>query len=458
ILGKRGRGKSFLSSRIISFLGSENCILLSSSKPSANSLKSLENLEFCTPTDIFKTKNTSKILFIEEASNISSSVILKLQNIFIKIIYISTVLGYEGTRDGFIKYILPRNSLILNPKKPLRWKEGDDLEVYSDLLSFREDIFINNSNILFSNPYNVDSNDGKSNILEIQDIEFLDVSYFKNTQNILSLYKLLLDAHYQNTLTDLMRLLDGKNILCGISYKNSLIGGLWAFDEGNIFDIKLQNEIFKGNRRPKGNLAVQMLYYFYGDRKLLSLSSLRISRIAVSKEFQSSGIGSLLISKLKSQAQNSYKDFISVSFSFVKSTYKFWLKNGFKLVYISKRISTVTARPQYIMIYPISVLAVKMLQNLEKSFLKDLDVDLCLCKIGDVNRVSYLDIKKFALFLRKNQSLDSALPSMLRILKFSYENSFISKVLFENSIKRLSLNSSKKDILQFINYNFKNLK
>lgn len=192
-------------------------------------------------------------------------------------------------------------------------------------------------------------------------------------QRRIEFYRLLANAHYKTTPTDLRRLFDGENqILLQEIENDQLIGGIWAMLEGGLGE-ELTQAIWRGERRPQGNLVAQYLCFQGNLPQACKLHSVRISRIAVLPEKQNQGIGKRLISQfiLQNIKQKQPLDFISVSFGLTAPLYQFWANCGFELVQITPNKEASSGYRSAMMIYPISEQGKQFSQQATQAFVRD---------------------------------------------------------------------------------------
>src|SRR5699024_10490178 len=112
-----------------------------------------------------------------------------------------------------------------------------------------------------------------------------------------------------------------------------IIGGIWAIREGKL-SSELALDVFNGYRRPKGNLVVQTLAAHSYYPELMTLKSLRISRIAVDHHHRTQGIAKKMLEQLKHYAQNNHYDFLSTSFGLTEPLLQFWQQCQFTWVHL----------------------------------------------------------------------------------------------------------------------------
>lgn len=330
ITAPRGRGKSTLAGKLAAHLAQTQSVLVTARSqsvlPNFWRTKATENVAFLAPDQLIQQIQTQQIspnhwLFIDEAASIPLPMLHQLCGYFRKVVLTTTTQNYEGTGRGFaLKFAtqLNRTSKTWQLTQPLRWSENDALEA-----------FINELLLLAEN----DNNDAFSQF-----------------------YQLLAQAHYKTTPNDLRRLFDGSNQqLFSYQEQGKLLGGIWAIQEGGL-DETLTQAIWRGERRPKGNLVAQYLCFQGNLPQACQLHSMRISRIAVQPEKQQQGIGKRLVSDfiLQIRQQNRPLDFISVSFGMSDALLHFWQACGFHLVQITPTAEASSGLQSAMMLYPIS--------------------------------------------------------------------------------------------------------
>lgn len=216
-------------------------------------------------------------------------------------------------------------------------------------------------------------------------------------QNLLEFYDLLASAHYKTTPSDLRRLFDGENQrLFDIRENDELIAGCWAVAEGGLSQ-ELTEAIWRGERRPKGNLVAQYLCFQGNLPEACRLRSLRISRIAVQPEKQGCGYGKRLVSEiiLQISAENCpFVDFVSVSFGLSDELLRFWQSCGFELVQITPNAEASSGLPSAMMLYPISEAGKPFVRHAVWQFERDRQPDLRLTKSDWQNLAGFAQFKR----------------------------------------------------------------
>lgn len=332
ITAPRGRGKSTLAGKLATQLAQTHSVLITARSQSVlpSFWRTLQtNVPFIAPDQLISQIQAKQIpanqwLFIDEAASLPLPMLHQCCAYFDKVVLTTTTHNYEGTGRGFaLKFPAQlqqrgRKSKTWQLTTPLRWAENDPLEGFID------------------------------DLLLLGDSANTPLSEF---------YQLLAEAHYKTTPNDLRRLFDGSNQLLFPHYdgQNHLMAGIWAMEEGGL-DKTLTEAIWRGERRPKGNLVAQYLCFQGNLPQACQLRSLRISRIAVTPEKQHQGIGKRLISDLILQItqQNRPLDFLSVSFGMSDSLLAFWLACGFQLVQITPTPEASSGLQSAMLLYPIS--------------------------------------------------------------------------------------------------------
>lgn len=419
VIAKRGRGKSALAGL---FTHHHDCWVTA---PNKNALTTFYRFAkssslFYAPDQLIAMNDYAfpQWLIIDEAAMIPLPMLEQLMQIALakqtKILLTTTVEGYEGTGQGFLlklldKHIVKRFYL----SSPIRWQENDQLEQLCDKLLLNgiidEDIKsrTNEHTISYS-------------LTERDDIDTLK-----------SVYYLLKIAHYQTTLVDLRRLFDAENLLVWQAKRaDQLIAAAITIDEGGLSE-ELIDAVWKGLRRPKGNLVAQSLVAHAGDKLAAKLKSVRINRIAVIEPYRRQQIAKQLVAQIYQKAKKQNNDFVSVSFAYNDANYQFWRTCGFTLVHIASHKQASSGSYSMIMIKPISKqgheLAQRLAQNLMRNgyWLNGI-IDLPISQLVSVDEQQALtpqDYQDLQGFCNYHRPFEASYPSLCRLLKDNENNS-----------------------------------
>lgn len=339
ITAPRGRGKSTLAGKLAQHFLQQKPVILTARSQAVlgNFKKQCHSLPFFAPDALIKaieqqSVSPDTVLFVDEAASLPLPMLLKYCAYFDKVILTTTTQNYEGTGRGFRLKFLPlleKTARQWELHQPLRWQVGDKLEAFVAELLLLEDTPIS------SNPTQLEQH-----------------------------YRLLAQAHYKTTPTDLRRLFDGEQQQIFYPANNPQDAVIWAINEGGL-DHALTNAILNGTRRPKGSLVAQYLAFQYQQPDFCLLHSTRISRIAVQPELQRKGIGKRLVADFILQVQQQKSplvDFVSVSFGLTPELLRFWQLCGFKLLFITEKPEASSGNPSAMMIYPLSSAAENLLK------------------------------------------------------------------------------------------------
>ncbi|MDP0299081.1 GNAT family N-acetyltransferase [Glaesserella parasuis] len=380
ILAPRGRGKSTLSGKLAEKLSQQYTVSITARSHSAlpNFWKEIESdkVQFFAPDRLIQMIEQQNIsprqwLFIDEAASLPLPMLQQFCAYFDKVVLTTTTQNYEGTGRGFCLKFLPtlsRSTKQWTLSQPLRWGENDPLEAFINQLLLLE----------YQIPPSPPFSKGGS---------YLD--------KLINFYHLLAQAHYKTTPTDLRRLFDAPDQhYFYLEEQEKLIAGCWAVNEGGL-DDKLTQAIWRGERRPQGNLVAQYLCFQGNLPDACRLKSVRISRIAVQPECQKQGYGKRLVSQIISQMPP-LVDFVSVSFGLTPELLRFWQSCGFSLVQVTPTPEASSGYHSAMMIYPLSVQGKIFAQQAKQQFERDFP----LLPFADTlqNTISILPAKEQYLF------------------------------------------------------------
>jgi tRNA(Met) cytidine acetyltransferase len=281
------------------------------------------DLQFIAPDALIASELKTDLLLVDEAAAIPSSILEKLLQKFSRIVFATTLHGYEGTGRGFV--IRFQNSLDKNTPNwhkltlttPIRWGNDDHLEAFSfEALSL--------------NALPVDDELISGASVDSCELELLDrTQLLHDEKGLRELFGLMVLAHYRTRPSDLQMMLDRDDVSVYVMREQGhIVASAWLVKEGEL-DQKLANAIYAGNRRLKGHLLPQSLLAHAGITIAGDLKYQRIIRIAVHPAIQSRGIGQALIQNISKHARHNKTDIVGTSFAASKELLAFWDKAGF---------------------------------------------------------------------------------------------------------------------------------
>ncbi len=362
ILAPRGRGKSTLSGKLAEKLSPQYTVSITARSHSAlpNFWKGIESdkVKFFAPDRLIQMIEQQNIspkqwLFIDEAASLPLPMLQRFCTYFDKVVLTTTTQNYEGTGRGFCLKFLPtlsRSTKQWTLSQPLRWGENDPLEAFINQLLLLEDKIPSFPLSAFGSP---PRKQGERTLAQY-----------------INFYHLLAQAHYKTTPTDLRRLFDApEQHYFYLEEQERLIAGCWAVNEGGL-DEELTQAIWRGERRPQGNLVAQYLCFQGNLPDACRLKSVRISRIAVQPEYQKQGYGKRLVLQNILQIAP-LTDFVSVSFGMTETLLRFWQSCGFELVQVTPTAEASSGYPSAMMLYPISESGKRFVQKAKAQFERD---------------------------------------------------------------------------------------
>ncbi len=296
-------------------------------------------LQFIAPDELIYERPGCDLLLIDEAAAMPISMLTSLTHHYHRLVFSTTIHGYEGCGRGFTLKFLPwlkhnRPGLIHQTlSTPIRWAEGDPLE------KWQYQTFLLDAEL----PAIEDVSDGPVQYRHLTRDELLnEPALFAN------LFSLLINAHYQTTPNDLMGILSDSNITVFIAQRaHHLVGCILAIQEGPLSPDAVER-IQRGQHRPKGHLVPTSLVNQLGLSDAAGLTCCRVMRIAIHPAWQGRGYGSALLSELTRQCPT---DYIATSFGATSALLQFWGKNGFHPVKIGSRRDQASGCYSIVMIY-----------------------------------------------------------------------------------------------------------
>ena len=281
------------------------------------------SLCFRAPDELAESGATSDLVLVDEAAAIPAPLLEKFLRKHARIVFASTIHGYEGTGRGFaVRFRKTLDRLTprwkpLHIREPVRWADNDPLEAF---------VF----KVLMLDAAPVDSDSLDSFSIAHCELTLFDRDRLINDDRLLNeVFGLLVLAHYRTRPFDLRHLLDGPNIeVYGCLHQGRVVATLLAAREGEI-DEAMVESIWLGLRRVRGHLIPQSLSNHMGMPESVTLKGLRILRIAVHPSVQRKGVGRLLVEYAADQARSREFDYVGSSFGATVDLVEFWRDGGY---------------------------------------------------------------------------------------------------------------------------------
>jgi tRNA(Met) cytidine acetyltransferase len=276
------------------------------------------SLKFIAADELLRNQHDIDLLLVDEAAAIPAAMLECFLASYSRIVFSTTVHGYEGTGRGFdlrfrktLDQVTPQwKSLQLT--QPIRWAAHDPLE-----RSLFDALLLDASAVEDSQLQ------GASSSLCVTQLIDRDC-LLRDKKSLAQLFGLLVLAHYQTTPSDLRNVLDGPNITVWVSrFQGQIVAACLVASEGG-FDLDMSMAIWKSQRRPQGHLLPQTLSAHVGLKQAPQLRYQRIMRIAVHPALQRQGIGKQLIHRIVEQARSDQYDLVGSSFAASTDVLAFW--------------------------------------------------------------------------------------------------------------------------------------
>lgn len=280
-----------------------------------------QKLQFIAPDMLQADKPHCDLLILDEAAAIPVPILEVLTHHYSRLVFATTLHGYEGSGRGFALRFQKRLNEIapqwrqLHLEQPIRWADNDPVEHFT----------LNNLCL-------TESPSEKTNFDSQKTVQFETITAQQLVANKLSLqeiFSLLVNAHYQTKPSDLEQLLNDHCLsIFVLRQEKQLLGVALINAEGGL-DPELSEKIWQGQRRIQGNLVAQSLAFHSGFQQAAQHRYARIQRIAIQPQCQQQGLGKLFISHLKNWAKEEQFDHLCASFGATADLLSFWQQQQF---------------------------------------------------------------------------------------------------------------------------------
>lgn len=335
-------------------------------------------LQFVAPDELIVRHTSADVLLVDEAAAIPAPMLNQLLENYPRIVFATTVHGYEGSGRGFAL----RFNKVLDAKTPgwervrmetpVRWGANDPME----RLIF--DALLMNAGIASESELSFCENN------EIIVERLTGAQLVKDERMLRELFGLLVLAHYRTRPNDLRQLLDSQVLTIFVMRKaEAVIGTALVIEEGGL-EPELVQAVYQGHRRLRGHLVPQALATYVGMPDAATFKYARIMRIAVHPQLQCQGFGSQLLEHVVNDCQQRGFDLAATSFGATPELMKFWQKLGFVMVRMGLKREHSSGTHSAVMLRPLNKIGTdvvtgasarfhKRLPYLLKDQLRDLD-------------------------------------------------------------------------------------
>jgi len=406
-------------------------------------------LRYYSPTQGYKMN--ADVYVIDEAAGIHVPILHKYLN-KPKVIYSSTIHGYEGAGRGFsVKFLKKarnkREFKEIHLSVPIRYESNDPIERWLfDVL------------LLDAEPVELTEEDYE--LIRKKEIYFekpdLD-DWFENDRgdlrHFVGIYVL---AHYRNRPSDVALLADAPHHEARVlRLKNGkIVCAIQIAKEGGIPKRDI-DKMAKGYK-PRGNIIPDMMVKHHYAKGFARLKGYRVVRIATHPDAMDMGLGSRALELLIHEADKENFDWVGSGFGASEELIRFWIRNGFAPVHLSPSRNPVSGEYTAIVVKPISKKAQEIVKKANDEFRirltewlgdthKDLEPEIArwLFETPFGESVDYpLNItevqkKRLEMFVGKVLTYDTVLDAVKPIVKLYFLDGWMKPYLDERQIHLL---------------------
>ncbi|HYN76278.1 MAG TPA: GNAT family N-acetyltransferase, partial [Lamprocystis sp. (in: g-proteobacteria)] len=283
-------------------------------------------IAFVAPDACGQDHPVADLLLVDEAAGIPAPLLTALLERYPRLVFATTVHGYEGTGRGFdLRFRQTLDRLTphwrgLTLESPIRWAVGDPLESL-----VRRALLLDAAPASAAAPAGIRPGTWPCERLDRDRLAVDDATLGQ-------VFGLLVLAHYQTRPLDLRLLLDAPGVRVLVlrdPAQGRVVATLIAVEEGGMTDPDLLRAVYDGRRRPRGHLLPQTLSAHGGLLEAPRLRYLRVIRIAVHPAFTREGCGRRLLRGLFRQARADGVDLLGSSFGATPDLIAFWSACGY---------------------------------------------------------------------------------------------------------------------------------
>ena len=279
-----------------------------------------------------KRQNVS-LLLVDEAAGIPVHLLTQLTTSYSRIVFASTVHGYEGAGRGFTLKFQQKLQLLMpqwrsyHINEPIRWRVNDPLEG-----------FVFDSCLLNAQLAELPSLDQLSpDNLAKKSVCFSQISakyLIDDTKLLQKVFAVLVTAHYQTSPNDIALMLDNDAVHLMIAeIDDEIIGVALLLEEGCKNEDEVR-AVANNQRRLKNQFIPQSLLTHCGFSESFDYQYLRILRIAIHPQYHRCGFGQRFMAQLRKFAKQQNVDFVGASFGANAQLLKFWQNSGYQIARI----------------------------------------------------------------------------------------------------------------------------
>jgi len=331
-------------------------------------------IDYLTPFEVL-SRQRADIVAVDEAAGIPVPILYKIHSKFDRMIFSSTIHGYEGAGRGFtvrfLRYLKndPNTEVVeYEMTEPIRYAENDPIEnwLFDTLL-------------LDAEPAELTDEDLR--MIERMEVEYyvpeLEEFFLKKEDELRQFFGIYVQAHYRNRPDDLGMMMDAPHhTVRALRLKSGkIVVAVELAEEGPIPD-EMYDELIRGIKLP-GNIIPDRVVKYWRVREFAKMKGWRIVRIATHPQVQRKGLGSRMIEFICEEAKKRGYDWVGTGFGVNPELLRFWLRNGFIPVHISPERNPVSGEYSILLIKPLTEEAKRLVMYMNREFRLRLINSLC---------------------------------------------------------------------------------
>ena len=333
-------------------------------------------IEFLPVDVLLRDKPKLGVLLVDEAAAIPVYLLQQLLNAYHRMVFSTTVHGYEGAGRGFtlkFRQILKQQTpqfQALHLHQPIRWSGNDPLEafIFNACLLKAALADIDTGKLALPKSLSARAGDVKGEFCQLTPGDFL-----ADEALLEQVFAVLVTAHYQTKPGDLKMLLDNPRmrIFC-LKNQGQVVAVSLLILEGKAGQEDVE-AVKHSQRRLRDQFIPQSLMSHNGFEQAFDYSYLRIMRIAVHPMCQQKGLGSYFLTGLEQYARAQQIDFIGSSFGANRQLLAFWLKGGYQLARMGFTPDAASGEHSALVLKPLSRDSRALQQEIHRQFYLSFD-------------------------------------------------------------------------------------
>lgn len=325
LVSDRGRGKSTVLGAAARQLADRHGYELIITGPSAASTQTATTaaegaLRFVAPDELLREPQHARAVMVDEAAALPLPVLQALLRHYRRVVFATTVHGYEGSGRGFEHRFKPYlresypDTRFIDLSEPVRWAEGDPLEALLD-------------RALLLNAEPAAEIDAAAPV-RVREVE--RAALCEDEALLGQVFGLLVQAHYQTRPYDLRYLMDSPAVRVFVAERGDAIAGVALMVEEGDLPESIRDGVHTGRRRIRGHLLPQSMAFHLDQPAALGLRFGRIMRIAVHPDCRRGDVGSAMLRYIASAWREAGGDALGSSFGATEEVLAFWFANGYR--------------------------------------------------------------------------------------------------------------------------------